>query len=136
MKQIVHKTITLDCRLLKNYEYIEAFTKQARSENWTEDEIEAVVLKAISNKGKHFVETFKIHCSSGVKKIVDKTVNLNVVNPHINAFMLVGLFKGQAKQEGWTDEEINQVIDEANSGDYNHLVATIKNHCEAKAENQ
>lgn len=70
-----------------------------------------------------------------MKKRIDKTVNLNVVNPSVNVFMLIGLFKGQAKEEGWSDEEINQVVDEANSGDYKHLVATIKNHCEAKDEN-
>ncbi len=34
-------------------------------------------------------------------------------------------FRQQAKQEGWTKEEIDEVLKEAMSGDYDHLLQTI-----------
>lgn len=67
-----------------------------------------------------------------MKKVIDKTVNLNLVGVDGNAFMIMGVFKWQAKKEGWSNKEIDTVITEAKSGDYNHLLATISNHCEAK----
>lgn len=70
-----------------------------------------------------------------MKKIVNKTVNLDLVGKNGNAFVIMGLFGAQAKQEGWTKEEIDAVIEEAKSKDYNHLLATIVNHCEVKEEN-
>lgn len=67
-----------------------------------------------------------------MKKVIDKTVNLNLVGVNGNAFMIIGVFQRQAKREGWTQEEIDAVLSEAKSGDYNHLLATIENHCEPK----
>ena len=67
-----------------------------------------------------------------MKKTVDKTVNLNIVNTNANAYMLLGLFKAQAKEENWSEDEIDAVVAEAKNGDYDHLLATIKNHCHAK----
>lgn len=67
-----------------------------------------------------------------MKKTVNKTVDLNLVGVNGNAFMIMGIFKRQAKQEGWSKQEIDLVIKEAKSGDYNHLLATIENHCEPK----
>ena len=71
-----------------------------------------------------------------MKKVIDKTVNLNLVGVNGNAFIIMGVFKRQAKKEGWTPEEIKQVIDEAKSGDYVHLLATIENHCQPKDEEE
>jgi len=65
-----------------------------------------------------------------MKKVINKTVNLNLIGVNGNAFMIMGVFQRQAKKEGWTQTEIDAVLDEAKSGDYNHLLATIKNHCE------
>ena len=67
-----------------------------------------------------------------MKKVIDKTVNLDLVGVNGNAFMIMGVFQRQAKREGWTQEEIDMVLTEAKSGDYNHLLATIENHCEPK----
>ena len=67
-----------------------------------------------------------------MKKVIDKTVNLNLIGVNGNAFMIMGVFQRQAKREGWTQEEIDTVLKEAKSGDYNHLLATIENHCEPK----
>ena len=65
-----------------------------------------------------------------MKKVIDKTVNLNLIGVNGNAFRIMGVFQRQAKRESWTQEEIDAVLKEAKSGDYNHLLATIENHCE------
>jgi hypothetical protein len=69
-----------------------------------------------------------------MKKLIDKTVNLELVGVNGNAFAIMGAFRIKAKHEGWTQEEIDTVLTEAKSGDYNHLLATIENHCEPKDE--
>lgn len=66
-----------------------------------------------------------------MKKVINKTVNLDLVGVNGNAFAIMGVFKRQAKREGWTQEEIDTVLTEAKSGDYNYLLATISNHCKA-----
>lgn len=71
-----------------------------------------------------------------MKRVIEKTVNLNLVGVDGNAFMIMAVFRRQAKKEGWTPEEIEQVMDEAKSGDYVHLLATIDNHCEPKDEEE
>lgn len=65
-----------------------------------------------------------------MKKVVNKTVNLNLIGVNGNAFMIMGVFQRQAKIEGWSQDEIDAVLTEAKSGDYHHLLATIENHCE------
>jgi len=67
-----------------------------------------------------------------MKKIIDKTVNLDLVGTNANAFAIMGVFQRQAKREGWNTSEIEMVLAEAKSRDYNHLLATIENHCEFK----
>lgn len=67
-----------------------------------------------------------------MKKVINKTVNLDLVGVNGNAFMVMGVFQRQARKEGWTQEEIQTVLNEAKSGDYYHLLATIENHCEPK----
>lgn len=65
-----------------------------------------------------------------MKKVINKTINLDLVGINGNAYAIMGAFQRQARREGWTQEEINTVLDEAKSSDYNHLLATISNHCE------
>ena len=60
---------------------------------------------------------------------VNKTVKLALVGRDGNAFSLMGAFKQQARREGWTPEEIDDVLKECMSGDYNHLLATLVRHC-------
>lgn len=69
-----------------------------------------------------------------MKKVIEKTVNLDLVGVNGNAFMIMGVFQRQARREGWTQDEIDLVLTEAKSSDYNHLLATIENHCELKDE--
>lgn len=71
-----------------------------------------------------------------MRKIIEKSVNLNLVGVNENAFMIMEVFQRQAKKEGWNVEEIEQVMDEAKSRDYNYLLATIENHCEPKKEKE
>ncbi len=67
-----------------------------------------------------------------MKKVIEKTVNLDLVGVNGNAFMIMGVFQRQAKREGWSKDEIDAVLKEAKSGNYDHLLATIINHCEVK----
>ena len=61
---------------------------------------------------------------------IGKTVDLELVGVDGNAYAIMGVFSRQARREGWTQEEIDQVLEEAQSGDYNHLLATIMTYCE------
>jgi len=61
---------------------------------------------------------------------IDKKVILNLVGINNHAFAIMGAFKKAAKKQGWTEEEINVVIEEAKSGDYQHLLSTITNYTE------
>ena len=45
-----------------------------------------------------------------------------------NAFAIIGLFRIAAKDAGWDQSAINDVIDEAQSSDYTHLRWVILNH--------
>ena len=60
----------------------------------------------------------------------DKKVKLTLVGLNGNAFALMGAFQNAAKREGWTKDEIKFVLDECMSGDYNHLLVTLMDHCE------
>ncbi len=59
-----------------------------------------------------------------------KKISLTLVGLDGNAFSLMGAFKRQAQREGWSDVEIGIVLDEAMEGDYDHLLATLIDHCE------
>ena len=61
--------------------------------------------------------------------IVNKTVNLELVGLDGNAFYLMGRFKQQAERENWTKEEIDAVLTECKSGDYDHLLQTLIQYC-------
>lgn len=63
--------------------------------------------------------------------MTDKKVTLELVGLDGNAFSLMGAFQRQARKEKWTAKEIKEVIDECMTGDYNHLIATLADHCES-----
>lgn len=60
-----------------------------------------------------------------------KKVSLNLVGLDGNAFALMGAFRKQARKENWTQEEIDEVITECKSKDYDHLLITLINHTES-----
>ena len=62
--------------------------------------------------------------------LVGKTVNLELVGLDGNACSLLGAFVRQATREGWTSEEIKQVVDKATSGDYDNLLCVLMDHCD------
>jgi len=66
--------------------------------------------------------------SSDILKTMKK-VKLKLVGHDGNAFAILGSFQRQARKEKWTKEEIDAVIEDAMSEDYNHLLATIAGHC-------
>ncbi len=47
-----------------------------------------------------------------------------------NAFSIMGAFQAAAKKHGWTAEKINEVINTAMEGDYNHLLRTFQQYVE------
>ena len=61
---------------------------------------------------------------------VTKKIALNLVGLDSNAFAILGAFHVQARREKWTEQEIEQVIAEATTGNYEHLLATIATHCD------
>ncbi len=61
---------------------------------------------------------------------IGKKVTLELVGLNGNAFVLMGAFSSQARKEGWTKEEIDEVLNECMSGDYNHLLCTLMYHTE------
>ena len=66
--------------------------------------------------------------------MVNKKVNLDLVGLDGNAFSLLGTFQKQARKDNWTPEEIKEVLDEAKSGDYDHLLFTLATYCEEKED--
>ena len=63
-----------------------------------------------------------------MKNLVNKTVNLNLIGVDGNALSIIGAFQKQARKEGWTNEEIEIVTKEAQSDDYDHLLAVMLEH--------
>jgi hypothetical protein len=65
-----------------------------------------------------------------MKQVVNKTVNLSLVGVDGNAYAILATFTRQAKKENWSQQEIELVMEEAQSKDYDHLLNTILNHCQ------
>ena len=59
----------------------------------------------------------------------EKKISLKLVGLDGNAFSLLGGFSSQAKREGWNSDEINEVLNEAKSGDYDHLLSVLSSYC-------
>ena len=65
-----------------------------------------------------------------------KKVTLELVGLDGNAYSLMGAFQKQARREGWSKEEIDAVLDECYSGDYNHLLCTLSDVCESPEDKE
>lgn len=59
-----------------------------------------------------------------------KKVKLQLVGLNGNAFSVMGAFKNAARKQGWSPEEVKEVLDKAMASDYDHLLATIMKRCE------
>lgn len=64
------------------------------------------------------------------EKSVKKKISLELVGIDGNAYAIMGAFKKQALKEGWSDQEVDIVLTEAKSGNYDHLLCTIMQYCE------
>ena len=56
-------------------------------------------------------------------------IKVKLVGEDGNAFAIMGNFQRAARKEGWTQMEIETVLEKARSSDYDHLLATIQAHC-------
>ncbi len=56
-------------------------------------------------------------------------VKLTLVGLDGNAFALLGAFKGAARKAGYKFHDIDPIIKDATSGDYDHLLAVLSDHC-------
>ena len=65
-----------------------------------------------------------------INTLILPAVPLTLVGLDGNAFAVLGAFRRAAKQAGWTPEQIAAVAEDAISGNYDHLLATIMEHCE------
>lgn len=63
-----------------------------------------------------------------------KKVKLQLVGLDGNAYALMGAFQKQARREGWTKEEIEEVLTECKSSDYDHLLVTLMEHTHTDEE--
>lgn len=68
--------------------------------------------------------------------MINKKINLSLIGLNGNAFILMGVFSRQAKKENWTQEEINEVLNECKKGDYNHLLQTLIKYTEEKEDTE
>ena len=60
---------------------------------------------------------------------INKLVDLDLTTVDGNAFALMGAFRKAADAQGWSKDEIKTVLNEAQSGDYDNLVATLSGYC-------
>ena len=65
-----------------------------------------------------------------MQKIVNKTVKMTLVGVDGNAFSVMGTFRQNALKQGWTRQEVQQVLDYAKQGDNIHLMNAIMLHIE------
>ena len=57
-------------------------------------------------------------------------VKMPLVGEDGNAFAILGRFKREARREGWSPEQIKAVMDDATSGDYDHLLRVMMDNTE------
>lgn len=54
-----------------------------------------------------------------------KPIQLDISNLDGNAFLLMATFRKAALKQGRSKEEVNQVLEEFRSSDYDHLLQTL-----------
>ena len=52
-------------------------------------------------------------------------VKLNLIGLDSNAFVLLGAFRKAAIRQGYSEESVDKVIEDAKSGDYDHLLSVL-----------
>lgn len=64
----------------------------------------------------------------------EKKVEGTIVGIDGNAFSLMGHWQRLAGRQGWSDEDIDLVLEECYSGDYSNLVRTLSAHMDMEGE--
>ncbi|ADG59933.1 hypothetical protein Acj9p033 [Acinetobacter phage Acj9] len=59
-----------------------------------------------------------------------KFVKMSLVGVDGNAFAIMGTFSRLARRQGWTQKEIDAVIEQCKKGNYDDLICTIMAHIE------
>lgn len=57
-----------------------------------------------------------------------KKVKINLVGLNGNAFSLIGTWSEEAKKQGFDEDQIKEVVNDATSRDYDHLLRTLIAH--------
>lgn len=55
-------------------------------------------------------------------------IKVNIIGQNGNAFCILGICQIAMEQANCTQQEIDAFNEEAKSGDYNHLLATVMNY--------
>jgi hypothetical protein len=58
----------------------------------------------------------------------ERKVDFDLEKRNGNAFFLISGFRAAAKRQGFNDDFIAEVVDEAKSGDFDHLLQTLMRH--------
>lgn len=59
-----------------------------------------------------------------------QTVQMSLFGIDGNAFSVLAEFQKNARKQGWCQQDIDKVINEAKSSDYDNLLAVILAHCD------
>lgn len=61
-------------------------------------------------------------------------VHCDLVGKDGNAYALMGHWGAAARRAGWPKPEIDRVLEDARSGDYEHLLRTLTRNCTSLPE--
>lgn len=68
--------------------------------------------------------------------VSQKKVKLDLVGLDGNAFNLLGQFQRAARKQGWSQQEIDVVIAQATSSNYDHLLQVLIEHTDPDITNK
>ena len=59
---------------------------------------------------------------------MQETITIEMSEREGNAFAILGRFQNEANRAGWSNDQVKEVMDEATSGDFDHLLQTFIGH--------
>ena len=62
------------------------------------------------------------------KELTTSEIVIDLTGPEGNAFVLLGYAQRFAKQLGYEEEEIDELVGSMQSGDYEHLIQVFDDH--------
>lgn len=57
---------------------------------------------------------------------------IKLIGQNGNAFNILAIMRKGLRDEGVSKERINEIMEEAMSGDYDHLLGTVMKYCEVE----